>query len=316
MPLDANLVRALTELGVPLPEPTDDPVKQRTRAYEFEEAVFPALGLPGPRVPIHDHVVPVPGYPDVPVRLFYPREPASGSALPVCLFFYGGGFSQGGLHHAGVAAQCARRAAEAGVIVAAVSYALAPEHPYPTALEQGYAALEWVVREASALGADATRIGVSGQSSGGNLAAALTLLNRDRGGYPLALQILEVPFLDLTDDPGERDLGEVTAELIADLARLLRWYLPEGADRRDPYVSPLRATDFTGLPPAYIVTAECDPIRGDGERYAAALANAGIPVSALQLIGLPHNGGLFERASLTARSAGQAIVAALRTLHD
>ncbi|MEV0247116.1 alpha/beta hydrolase fold domain-containing protein [Nocardia sp. NPDC050712] len=313
MPLDATIVRALTELGIPLPEPSSDPHEQRRRAIGFEQAIFPHLGLPGDAVRTSEHLVAVAGYPDVLVRLYYPD--ATATEHPVCLFFFGGGFSQGGLHHPAVDAQCARRAAESGVVVAAVSYALAPEHPFPAALEQGSAVLDWLIREAGALGLDPARVALWGQSAGGNLAAALALLNRERAQHHLALQILEVPFLDLTDDPAERDLSEAPEAELAALAMILRWYLPDGTDRRNPLVSPLRAKDFAGLPPAYILTAECDPIRRDGADYAAALADAGVPVSAIQLLGLPHGGALFERVSLTARTAGAVVVAALRTLH-
>lgn len=314
MPLDAAIVRALTELGVPLPEPTTDPGEQRKRAWEFEQAVFPHIGLPGPALRTRDQLVPVEGYPDVTVRLYYPDTAAT--ALPVSLFFYGGGFIQGGLHHPATDAQCARRAAAAEVVVAAVDYALAPEHPFPAALEQGYAALDWLVREGDSLGIDPARIGLWGQSAGGNLAAALTLLNRDRARHPLRQQILEVPFLDLTDDPAERDVSEAAPAERDSLETILSWYLPDRSLWRDPLVSPLRAADLTGLPPAYILTAGCDVIRHDGARYAAALSAAGVPVSAIELLGLPHNGALFERVSPTARTAGVVVVDALRALHD
>ncbi|MFB7718895.1 alpha/beta hydrolase fold domain-containing protein [Nocardia sp. NPDC056100] len=314
MPLDAAIVRAFTELGIALPEPSTDPHEQRTRAWEFEQAIFPHIGLPGPALRTRDHRVAVQDHPDVTVRLYYPDTDAA--VLPVSLFFYGGGFIQGGLHHPATQAQCARRAAHAEVIVAAVDYAPAPEHPFPAALEQGYAALEWLLREADSLGIDPARVGLWGQSAGGNLAAALALLNRERAQHHLTQQILEVPFLDLTADPAEREVGDVGEAELASLATVLRWYLPDPELWRDPLVSPLRAPDLTGQPPTYIVTAGCDPLRHDGARYAAALAQAGVPVSAIELLGLPHNGALFERVSPTARTAHAAVVAALRDLHN
>lgn len=315
MPIDATIVRTMLELGVALPESTTDPVEQRRRAYDFEKAIFPSIGIPGPLIPVHEHLVAVEGYPDVLVRLYYPREPEAGGELPVCLFFYGGGFIQGGLHHPSTDAQCARRAVEANVVVAAVSYALAPEHPFPTALEQGCAALEWLAGAATELGVDAERIGVWGQSSGGNLAAVLALLDRDRARR-LRCQILEVPVLDLTDDPAERDMSEISADEQQYMKTLLRWYIPDGVSRRDPRLSPIRAEDLSGLPDTYLITAGCDALRHDGARYASLLAEAGVGVSAIELVGLPHNGALFERVSLTARSAGAVGIAALRTLHN
>ncbi|MGW6059608.1 alpha/beta hydrolase [Streptomyces sp. NPDC055189] len=316
MPIDAHLIRALTELGVPAPPATNDPRERRKAAFEFEQAVYPRLGASGPQLPVREHVVAVEGRPDVLVRLYYPQEPAPGLGLPVCLHFFGGGWRQGGIHHPSVATHCAVRASEANIVVAAISYALAPEHPHPTALEQGYAALEWLVREAGALGIDPGRIALSGQSAGANLVAALTLVNRDRARHPLALQILEVPGLDLTLTHIHRDAIELTDEQWADLERMIADYVPWAEERRSPYVSPLLAEDLHDLPPACIITAECDPFRGDGEAYAAALAAAGVPVAALRLVGLTHDGGLYEKASLTARTAQAAIATALRTLHD
>ncbi|MEV4939728.1 alpha/beta hydrolase [Streptomyces zaomyceticus] len=316
MTIDAHLIRALAGLGVPGPPATDDIEEIRKAALDYEEAVYPHLGASGPELPVRDHIVPVQGHPDVLVRLYYPREPTADLTLPVCLHFFGGGWRQGGIHHPSVATHCAVRAAEADIVVAAISYALAPEHPYPTALEQGYAALEWLVREAGALGVDPARMAVSGQSAGGNLAAALTHLNRDRARHPLRLQILEVPGLDLTLSHTDLEAVETTREQWAGLKRMVDDYVPEIEDRRGAYASPLLAQDLSDLPPAYIFTAGCDPFRADGEAYAAALAAAGVPVSALRLVGLPHEGGLYERASLTARTAQATIATALRTLHD
>ncbi|MWA02883.1 alpha/beta hydrolase fold domain-containing protein [Actinomadura sp. LD22] len=315
MPVDAVLLTALAELGVAPPAEADDPKVQRQQALEYDRAVYPRLGLPGPDLPTRDHVVPVEGHPDVLVRLFYPREPEPGTTLPACLFFFGGAWRQGGLHYPSTAAMCALRAAAADVVVAAVSYALAPEDPYPAALEQGYAALEWLVREAGPLGVDPERIALSGQSSGGNLAAALTHLNRDRARHPVALQILEAPALDLTLRHFDRDAMEVTGEQWAGIERVVDQYVPDPRDRLSPTVSPLLADGFDGLPPAFILTAEVDLLRGDGEAYAAALAAAGIPVAALRLVGLHHEGGAYTRVSATARAGQAAVAEALRTLH-
>ncbi|MFE6157779.1 alpha/beta hydrolase [Streptomyces sp. NPDC056486] len=316
MPIDLNLISAIAALDVPAPPATDDPQEQRKGAFAYEQAVYSQLGAVGPELPTREHIVPVEGHPDVLVRLYYPREPAADLNLPVCLHFFGGGWRQGGIHHPSVATHCAVRAAKANIVVAAISYALAPEHPYPAALEQGYAALEWLVREAGSLGVDPTRIALSGQSAGGNLVAALTHVNRDRARHPLAMQILEVPGLDLTLAHTDRDAIELPDEQWAVLEHMIADYVPRAEDRLSPYASPLLAEDFRDLPPAYIVTAECDPFRGDGEAYAAALAGAGIPVAALRLVGLTHEGGLYERASLTARTGQAAIATALRTLHD
>ncbi|QUQ63734.1 alpha/beta hydrolase [Kutzneria sp. CA-103260] len=315
MPLDPMLLAAIVGTGILPPSEAKDPEEQRKLAVEYERAVFPTLGLDGPDAPTKDHVLSMDGYPDVLVRLFYPSEPVAGQAIPACLFFFGGAWRQGGLHHPSVAATCARRAVQANVVVAAVSYALAPEHPYPAALEQGYAALEWLVREGESLGVDPNRIGVSGQSAGGNLTAALTHLNRARARHPLAFQILEVPALDLTMGNLDHDAVELPEEQWASLRQMVDDYAPNAEDVLTPTVSPLLADNFDGLPPAYIFTAEVDPLRGDGEAYAMALAADGVPTAVTRLIGLPHEGPAYERVSSTARVAQAAIVDILRSLH-
>ena len=162
----------------------------------------------------------------------------------------------------------------------AVDYRLAPEHPFPIPLEDCYAGLRWAAGHAAEIGADPERIAVGGVSAGANLAAAVTLLARARGGPRIGLQLLEVPPLDLTLDTmrssGVNDDFGITVDdmrLCGDL------YLGAGPDRRDPLVSPLHAEDLAGLPAAHIMSAEHDPLRLDGERYAQRLSHAGVPVS-------------------------------------
>jgi acetyl esterase len=308
MPVDPGLLTAYARLGVVPPAESADPVEQRRLAYEFEAAVYPACGPAAPDVRVTDHLVPVPGHPDVPVRLFHPEEPTG----PACLFLFGGAWQQGGLHHPSVGAVCALRAQRAGVVVAAVSYGLAPEHPFPTALEQAYAALGWLVGRPDV---DPGRVAVSGQSSGGNLTAALTLLNRERDDHPIARQILEVPALDLTLGHLDSAALGVPDEQLAGLDAIVARYVG-GAERTDPLVSPLLATDLSGLPPALVVTAEMDPLRGDGEAYVAALAAAGVPTAGVRLLGATHESVVFERVLPAARVGQAAVTDALRSLHD
>jgi acetyl esterase len=306
MPIDPGLLAAYAGLGVAPPAESDDMAEHRRLAYEYELAVYPTCGPAAPDVRTTEHVVPVPGYPDVPVRLFHPD--AAGTA-PALLFLFGGAWQQGGIHHPSVRAACALRAQRAGVVVAAVSYALAPEHPFPTALEQAYAALGWLRTRPEV---DPARIAVGGQSAGGNLTAALTLLNRERDDHPLALQILEAPALDLT--LGHLDTAGVPMpdEARAGLHRVVARYT---SDPTDPLVSPLFATDLSGLPPAIVLTAEMDPLRGDGETYTAALAAAGVPTAGIRLLGATHESIVFERVLPAARVGQAAVADALRSLH-
>ena len=316
MPLDPAVVAALA--GITEAAPVSDIIEIRRRADEHQDRVWPLAGLDGPDLPSRDHVITTPGHPDAVLRLLYPAEPGPArEPWPICLSLFGGAWQQGGLHHPSFIQPAARRAARADVIMACLSYALAPEHPYPAALDQGVAALDWIVAHAGEIGADPTRIAVDGTSAGGNLAAALTLRNRAGTGHPLRLQILEVPALDLTG--GHLDWSEVDPAVRpafeADFAAVIKRYLPAGG-ASDPYVSPLLADDLTGLPPAYILTCELDPLRGDGEAYAAALAGAGVPVAAVRLIGADHGSHSYDKISLGARAAQDLITAALRSLHD
>jgi acetyl esterase len=321
MPIEPAITAALARAGVTPPTPASDPVRQRQLALDYELAIYDHVALRAPETYSQDHVLPVKGHPDVLVRLYYPAKPEPQTRYPVCLAFFGGAFRQGGLSHPAFAETCKLRAHRAGVVIAAVSYALAPEHHFPTPVEQGYAVLEWLVDQGTSVGVDPTRIGVNGGSSGGNIAAALTLMNRDRAHHRLAVQILEVPALDLTG--GSLDwsaldgpLRQLAPELERELRSVVDTYVPERADQSLPYASPLLAADHKGLPPAYIFTAENDPLRGDGERYAAVLAAADVPVAAVRLIGHDHGSAVFEKVTATARMAQATVAAALRSLHE
>jgi acetyl esterase/lipase len=234
-----------------------------------------------------------PGDPDVTVRVYTPRN-RTGDALPAVLYVHGGAFALGSIdtEHAGAL----RLAREVGAVIVSVEYRLAPEHPYPAAVDDCDAAFRWIAASASQLGIDPDRIGVIGASSGGTLAAATALLARDRGGPPLAFQCLVYPTLD--DRMETTSVGFVGTPLIdgSDVARCWDYYL--GADRGDvpAYAAPGRATDLHGLPPTYIMTAELDPLRDDGLRYASRLLDAGVSVELHNYAGAFHGFDLFPTA--------------------
>lgn len=219
-----------------------------------------------------DHRVEVEGA-AVTVRLYAPA--AMARPLPCHVYFHGGSFWLGTLDH--FDSLCRGLANEAGCIVAAVDYRLAPEHKFPTAPEDCYAALSWVVAHAAELGVDASRVSVGGVSAGGNLAAVVALMARDRGGPALALQVLEIPVTDLTCDAPlhAEDEGVV---LPSDKPQVRSRYLSEEADAWNPYASPLLAADLGALPPALIMSAEYDPLQAEGAAYARRLAEAGVAV--------------------------------------
>ena len=293
--------------------------KHRKAARAWDRTELETVGTAGPDLRITEHEVPVPGYPSVRVRVYHPPGATDG-AVPACLTFFGGAFRIGGIDYPTTDAGCRRRVADSGVALVAVDYALAPEHRFPTAVEQAYAALEWLFANAGELDVDPDRIGVAGTSAGGNIAAALTLVNRDRGRLPLRLQILEVPVLDLTGRHLElsatRAVGIPSIIALRELRSVVRTYLATRAEARSAYASPLRATSLQGLPPAVIFTAQYDPLRGDGEAYCAALRAAGVEASAVQYLGVTHDTPIFTGALPAARRWHAEVVTALQRLHE
>jgi len=239
-------------------------------------------------------------------------RPGDATGLPIHIFLHGGGFWLSSIDELVNQVICRERCRGANCVVVAVDYRLAPEHPFPAPLEDCYAGLLWAVEQAGLIGGDPGNVSIGGVSAGATLAAAVTLLARDRGGPHLRRQLLEVPALDLTLD-GMRaaavgdDYGITVAEM--ELCRDL--YLPPGVDAGAPLVSPLRATDLSGLPPAHIMTAEFDPLRGDGELYASRLRAAGVPVSYSAHPGAVHGSLVLTRTWQPARAWHDEAVAAL-----
>jgi acetyl esterase len=223
---------------------------------------------------------------DVDVRLYYPE---AAGPLPLHLYLHGGGFMLGSALSDTSNGPLSRRAVAAGVVVASVEYRLAPEHKFPAGIEDSYAALAGLVAQAAELGIDPGIISVGGASSGGNFAAVLALMARDRGGPKLALQLLEVAGTDLTKSsyawrhpqPGH----DTTRE--SDLA-MIDFYLPDLAMRGNPYASPVFAADLRGLAPAYAMSAEFDPRRDECEAYVVRLRDAGVPAVARTMLGHVH----------------------------
>jgi acetyl esterase len=195
------------------------------------------------------------------------------------VWFHGGGFVIGNLDTAEVAARAVSDAA--GAVVVSVDYRLAPEDRCPAAAEDCFAALEWVAGHTDELGVSPSCIAIGGDSAGGNLAAVVALMNRDRGDTDLALQVLVYPCVDASmASASHRENGEgyfLTGDA-------MRWfwdsYLGPDGDATSPYFCPIYASDVSGLPPALVITAEYDPLRDEGEAYGAQLAAAGVPVTA------------------------------------
>jgi acetyl esterase/lipase len=258
--------------------------------------------VPGTRV--RDRVIDGPDG-NLTVRVYRPARAAPGGR-PLILNFHGGGFVFGDLRLTGW--MCSSVAVTVGAVVVSVDYRLAPGHRFPAAVDDCYAALVWAAEHAADLGAGgpgeeaaALRIGVMGESAGGNLSAVTCLLARDRGGPRISHQALLYPPTDLTRMPPNAAKSLIISE--PDMLAFQRLYLG-GADPADPRASPLLAKDHSGLPPALIQVGEHDPLRTDGVRYAAALRSAGVPVRLTEYVGMPH--GYLNFPGLC-RSAPQAM---------
>jgi acetyl esterase len=253
-----------------------------------------------------------PGAPDVAVRVYTPR--GAGRPLPAVVYIHGGGFTVGSVKMFDTVTT--RIAAEVGAVVVSVEYRLAPEHPCPAAIEDCYAALVWTADNAAELGIDPSRIAVCGGSAGGGPAAALALLSRDRGGPPLCFQFLGIPELDdRLDTPSMRDY--VDTPLFNRPAAEFSWdcYLGgpgiRGTDTVSPYAASARAQDLSDLPPAYVTTAQFDPLRDEGIDYAQRLAHANVATELVLYPGTFHGSTLVANAAVSQRK-GTDLLNALR----
>jgi acetyl esterase len=268
--------------------------ERRAWIHEHIDATFTAFNQERPPVASEvDHRVPVDGG-EVTARVYRPE--ADEGSLPCYLHLHGGGFWLGTLEQS--ESSCRGIATDAGCVVVDLDYRLAPEHKFPVAAEDSYSALLWIVDHADELGVDRSRIAVGGGSAGGNLAAVVALMARDRNGPPLVLQVLEIGVFDL-----ERHIGQETID----------FYLAEPGDAQHPYASPLKAPDLRGLPPAVVTSAEYDALAPEDAEYAEALRRAGVPVEESFWKGQFHGSmGMAKLIPDEARAYHEMIVGALR----
>jgi acetyl esterase len=244
----------------------------------------------------------------IPVRTY---TPDGKGPFPILLFFHGGAWVVGDLLDAEDHI-CAALAEQTPCVVVSVNYRLAPEHPYPEGLEDCYAALQWATGHVP--DGDGTRIAVSGESAGANLATVVTLMSKERGGPLISSQILFCPVTNLVgyNTESQQTFAEGFFLRRADMdgARLL--YVPDERVWKDPHVSPLLADDLTGLPPALVITAGCDPLRDEGEAYARRLQDAGVAARSIRYEDMIHAFLLFFKSSQSTRKALELASAALR----
>lgn len=286
---------------------------QAARALILEFVGPLNAGLDTSALDVDDRTIPgPPDAPDVAVRVYRPRGFAP--PVPAVLKIHGGGFVTGSIDtEHGMDVDLCR---ELGVVVVSVDYRLAPEHPFPAALDDCYAALVWLHGEAQALGIDPTRIAVKGGSAGGGLAAALTLLARDRGGPPICFQCLSAPELDdRLETESMRQFVDTPVWNRPSAEQSWAWYLGDvPRDQISHYAAPARATSLAGLPPAYVATMQFDPMRDEGILYALRLLQDGVSVELHSTAGTFHGSQVVADAEVTKRENAEMMVVLRRAL--
>ncbi|GJL59939.1 MAG: esterase [Nitrospirales bacterium] len=280
---------------------------------EFCEALQKSTGRPR-----HDQIeevertIPGPeGAPPLPIRLYVSKDRTE--AGPAFVNFHGGAFIMGDLESEHP--RCLAMAAEGGAVSVGVDYRLAPENPFPAGVEDCYAALRWVAANAEELRVDPNRITIGGGSAGGNLCAAVALMARDRGGPKIAFQML---FYPVVDDRSETDSMKAGTDLyIWDYWNNLRmWDHYIGRDRVEvsPYAAPARAENLSGLPPAYVMTCEHDPLRDEGILYAMRLMAAGVPVELHHYPGTVHGFDFLAQSDISTLAIREGVEAFKRAM--
>ncbi len=262
---------------------------------------------------VEDRSIPGPAG-DIPVRLYRPAEPTGA----ILIWYHGGGWVIGDLHTADPTAR--KLANRSGALVVSVDYRLAPEHPYPAAVDDAWATLQWVAEHGDELGGDPSRIAVGGDSAGGNLAAIVSVLARDAGLEALRHQLLVYPAVDLTlSHPSIDENAEGYLLTKTGMIWFAEHYLGPASDRGDldkhPNVSPLYTADLSGVAPATVITAGFDPLRDEGQAYAAALSDAGVAVEEHRYPTMIHGfismGGVTTVTNEALDAAGAALRASL-----
>ncbi|AFC30600.1 lipase/esterase [Paenibacillus mucilaginosus 3016] len=303
MPLDPQVQVVLEQMKLKGVPPLHElPVVKAREIYRSALAASPEEVYK-----IENRLIPGPSG-EITVRIYTPEGEGP---FPVIVYFHGGGWVVGDLDTVDVL--CRKLVNGVNCVVVSVDYRLAPEHKFPSASDDAYAAVVWAAKNASSIRADSNRIAVGGDSAGGNLAAVVTLMARDRGFPSLVYQMLVCP---VTNYSFETDSYRDNADGYGLTTSTMRWYwnhyLANERDGKNPYASPLLAADLSGLPPALVITAEFDPLRDDGEAYAERLKAAGIPVEVNRYDGMVH--GFFHATDAfeKGRKAVEQAVNALR----
>lgn len=232
---------------------------------------------------------------EIPVRIYTPNNKNN---LPIVIYSHGGGWIGGSIDtHDAV---CRKLSSRSGCIVISVGYRLAPENPFPAALDDVYNVVLWAYKNADTIGGSKEFIVLAGDSAGGNLSAAAAMLDRDKKGSHVNCQVLIYPATDIYNINNKPWTYVPNLTLSKeDIEKYVSLYVPKKEDRKNPYVSPLLADNFTGLPPALIITAEIDPLRNEGESYGYKLRESGCSVIISRYKGVPH--GFLNMDTLTTK---------------
>lgn len=254
-------------------------------ARDMYETINAPPDEPEPVADVADHAFETP-HGEVPIRVYTPEGEGP---FPAIVFLHGGGWILGNLDTSD--GTCRTLANEVGAIVISVDYRLGPEHPFPAGVEDAYAAVEWTAKYGDSVGVDTSRIAVAGSSSGGNLAAAVALMARDRDGPDLAHQLLFYPVLNHPAIAKMESYQENARGYLLefeDLEYFYDHYIQRDADVRNPYAFPLQMRDLSDVASATVITAEFDPLRDEGVAYAERLADAGVAVDSKTYEGMIH----------------------------
>lgn len=312
MSLDPQVKAFLDLLAAEGAPPRESQTVAEARRQMLEQSALRA-GPPQPMTHVENRIIAGPDG-DLPVRIYHP-ESAGAGPLPILVYFHGGGWVLGNLDSHDVLCRALAHGARAGAV--SVDYRLAPEHPFPAAAEDAYAATAWAAVHAAELGADPARLAVVGDSAGGNLAAVTCLLARERRAPRIAFQALIYPVTEHYN-PGQPSYfhnGEGYSLTRDGMIWYWDHYLPDSNDAGSPLASPLRALDLRDLPPAFVVTAEYDPLRDEGEAYAARLRAAGVPVTLHRYDGVIHGianmAGVLDAGKRVQEEVGAALRVAL-----
>ncbi|MGH3089259.1 MAG: alpha/beta hydrolase [Rubrobacteraceae bacterium] len=294
--MEADGVPDISEMSVPYAR------------FFIEKAFTEMVPNPEPMAGVEDFTVPGPAG-RLPVRLYKPEE---GGLLPLVVYYHGGGWVIGSIESHD--ATCRALAKASGCAVASIEYRLAPESGFPAAPEDCYAATRWLAENGEEIGVDSSRLAVAGDSAGGNLAAVVSLMARDRAGPEISRQLLIYPSVDFTENyPSYEENGEGYFLTTAAMKWFIGHYIEEESYKEEWTASPILAGDHSNLPPAIIVTAGFDPLRDEGEAYAEKLKDAGVEAKVIRYDGQIHGFVSMIGAVDDARKVAGEMGAELRT---